>query len=514
MSLRRRIAWRRRWLRGQRDFWVYVVGSEAKYIIGTAAFIAGFVVTWTSPAVGAVLTVLGIVISIVTFIQDSREFHDRWRQVVVDNPAHRNSHPFRPPPFSSAPVVAFPQELSGYGGEQVWTDPQINMRLAEEASRIRVHAERRRSHWYSLPPDLQSIAARALLRGSSRRSNNEQRRARPLWFNGRLARIDSEPAGPDGLRDTVTMSRTTYFDGQASNELWHWSADKPIDDGGRRLSGAYATDQYRRILTLEDAGMANIVGVTILAITSDDRLIFVRQSNRNSVSPGAFAASASGSLDWADVLAATAGDPGRDARLATLQRSGVPTDSLHAVVLYGMLRELEEESAVRPEEVDVDSLHVTSYFRWLSRGAKPEFSGIARLTCSSVELKERQLDAEESIVTSGHTYVSADVLREAAASIDPSRPWAPDLAALVTALNADQEENHSPLPESAELRPVYIEDDATLTELLEAQTDLTRSTGRASASTIATFVGAAAYLHTDPGYLDPIRSAGTTRDAT
>ena len=106
------------------------------------------------------------------------------------------------------------------------------------------------------------------------------------------------------------------------------------------------------------------------------------------------------------------------------------------------------------------------------------------------------------------------MLREAAASIDPAHPWAPDLAALVTALNADQEENHIPLPESGELRPVYIEDDATLTALLEAQTDLTRSTGRASASTIATFVGAAAYLHTDPGYLDPIRSASTTRDAS
>ena len=94
------------------------------------------------------------------------------------------------------------------------------------------------------------------------------------------------------------------------------------------------------------------MGITLIAHTSDDCVLMAVQ---NSVTPGGVAASSSGSLDWADV-------------------TGGPAQ-LREVLMRGMLRELHEEAAVDPHEVLPETVRATSYFRWLSRGAKPEFTG-------------------------------------------------------------------------------------------------------------------------------------------
>lgn len=46
-------------------------------------------------------------------------------------------------------------------------------------------------------------------------------------------------------------------------------------------------DATGEILGLSDARMANIVGITLVAITSDGPVLFVRQTARNSVLPKA-----------------------------------------------------------------------------------------------------------------------------------------------------------------------------------------------------------------------------------
>lgn len=122
----------------------------------------------------------------------------------------------------------------------------------------------------------------------------------------------------------------TYFDGQCFNELWHWSRDRPLSDrAAQRLPRAHVVDAQGRLMSLGQARVANIVGIWLIALTSDGRVVLVVQTAENSVTPGGVAASSSGSLDWADVV-------------------GHGPAGLCEVLMRGMLRELHEEAAVAP----------------------------------------------------------------------------------------------------------------------------------------------------------------------
>lgn len=170
------------------------------------------------------------------------------------------------------------------------------------------------------------------------------------------------------------------------------------------MANEYAVDTKDRMLDLSDARMANIVGITLIAITSDGYVLFVRQTARNSVLPKGIAASSSGSLDWAD---------------ATRVNKQVQSDkrvTLQDVVFEGMLRELLEESQVRPEEVVSTSRHIIGYFRWLSRGAKPEFTGIARLCVDLAALEQRNVHGVEKNYTDARLAVPVGLLLSSANS--------------------------------------------------------------------------------------------------
>lgn len=135
-------------------------------------------------------------------------------------------------------------------------------------------------------------------------------------------------------------------------------------------------DATGEILGSSDARMANIVGITLVAITSDGPVLFVRQTARNSVLPKGLAASSSGSLDWAG------GKRVRQRAEAVGQRV-----MLRDVLFEGMLRELLEELQVRRGESVEGSQYVTGYFRWLSRGAEPEFTGVVHLNVTLADLE-------------------------------------------------------------------------------------------------------------------------------
>ncbi len=172
-------------------------------------------------------------------------------------------------------------------------------------------------------------------------------------------------------------------------------------EGTRSVAHQYAVDAAGEILGLSDARMANIVGISLLAITADGQVLFVLQSGRNSVLPNGFAASSSGSLDWADAR--------------RVQHRAVKLDQpvdLRDVLFEGMMRELLEESQVRRHEIVEGSQYVTGYFRWLSRGAKPEFTGIVRLTVTLPELEGRKVKGFEKNYTAGRFSVPVRLLQQ------------------------------------------------------------------------------------------------------
>ncbi|MGJ3508869.1 protein phosphatase 2C domain-containing protein [Enemella sp. A6] len=445
----------RRHLRATFDYVVFVYGSEWKYVVGLIGVVLGFIVALMPSGWVFVVTGIGAVITVALFLVDTRELRSRWTGVRLhNNKPELNSFRFDGVQWEDGMdgFVRFPPlhgQEPGSTDEYIWTDPEVNRLLWTRSEITQVWLS---PHRFELPRDLADIAPQSLRRTAAPNQSATERTKRPMWFNGRLARLSSEPT-PEALGTTrLAMQEVTYFDGQASNELWHWSRDETIADGGSRLPLHHVVDTRRRILSLEQARMANIVGITIFAITADEQVLFVRQSMRNSVQPGWFAASASGSLDWADVVA--------EAELSTTK-----SPTLGRVLMRGMLRELDEESRVRAEDVLAGSERVTGYFRWLNRGAKPEFSGLVRLTVTLAELEQRTIASSERPFTDGHAAIPVEHLLA-------ERPdgWSDDTAAMLAALNAGRE---NPTPIGTSTRATW----QAAADYLEANPEyLTRTT--------------------------------------
>jgi 8-oxo-dGTP pyrophosphatase MutT (NUDIX family) len=132
---------------------------------------------------------------------------------------------------------------------------------------------------------------------------------------------------------------------------------------------------------LAESSLADVIGVSTLAMTSDNALVLVSQSGRNVASPLLLAPSGSGSLDPRDL------PPDQ-------------TDTLQNIVRRGMERELCEETGIRPEEIR--NTTVVGFARWLERGAKPEFFGVTGLSVSARDLaRRRHLASDERLYSGG-----------------------------------------------------------------------------------------------------------------
>lgn len=387
-------------LRATWDYLQYVYGSEWKYAIGLFGIVLGFVVAILPTSWVLAATLAGTLITILLFVLDTVALRSRWVKV----PLHNNREERDTFPFVGAQwvhegygLLALPPLSAGReptASDLIWTDPNVNRLLWTRAALTPIRLNRTP---YRLPDELAEIAPQSLRRTAAPNQSATARTHRPQWFNGRLARLTTEPTAHTLGSSAISIQRVTYFDGQASNELWHWSRDEPISSGGIRLPQPFVVDTRRRILSLDHARVANIVGISVIAVTADRQILWVRQSARNSVDPLAFASSASGSLDWADAHKAVT-----DAKPAN------PT--LADVLMRGMLRELHEESLVRQDEIVPGSERITGYFRWLNRGAKPEFCGLVRLSVTSADLRKRTLTTEERNYTDGHAVTPVEIL--------------------------------------------------------------------------------------------------------
>jgi hypothetical protein len=198
-------------------------------------------------------------------------------------------------------------------------------------------------------------------------------------FNGSLVRQDEE-LSTDVLEEdrSISLSTTRYFSllltnymmatgiRQSDSRRWIQRPEDLVDDGRNRL----------RPLTNSD--LANPIGVSTLAFTTDRKVVLVLQSHDAQSAAGELAPSGSGSLDLRDVR--------RGIRFRT-------REELVTVIKRGMDRELREECHLRPDEIAWT--YVLGYFRWMNKGAKPEYVGVTRLNTSSRELAHRPVSFSE-----------------------------------------------------------------------------------------------------------------------
>lgn len=196
----------------------------------------------------------------------------------------------------------------------------------------------------------------------------------------------SDPQELHNESDAIYIREVGYYDAECTNEL---SLYVNLRNSGLLTDMVHRLvfDFQEKMIPLAYSESANIIGISLIAITSDNQLVFTRQSKRNAIAPGLLASSSSGSMDWADLNMGT-----HRAREGT---------NFEEILKFAMLRELEEEAVVSPNEV-ID-FAVTGYYRWLERGAKPEFTGIVRLNVTLDEIENRRPKRNERGYTSGVT---------------------------------------------------------------------------------------------------------------
>lgn len=180
----------------------------------------------------------------------------------------------------------------------------------------------------------------------------------------------------DGIsprRPNVRVHRVGYFHSLLTNEAAAKSLEALGEDPKVVFSGAdhlYPVDrangQAWSLLPLAQSGMSDHIGVSTLVVTRDRKLVFWNQGSNAQQSRNRYVSTGSGSCDWHDRVDA----------------------DLKATLTAAMEREFREESfgdGVPPPFEH--STRVIGYFRWLSRGAKPEFTGATRIGLDAHRLR-------------------------------------------------------------------------------------------------------------------------------
>jgi hypothetical protein len=253
------------------------------------------------------------------------------------------------------------KEKSGRHGT-AWYDPRVNRIISEQSVPLRIETSDKKL------PSLLRIPARFKL---SERIHEFERfilfdRARgdSIVYNERKIRISTDLT-IDKLRidQPITIKRTTYFDSLCTNDFTPFVLQQR-NTSSVALSGIKIVSSGGILLDLSEPNLSNHVGGSTLAFTSDDHLVIQRQTKSNRQSPGRFAPSGSGSLDWKDTR--------RASTLADFAKAG-------------LRRELVEETGL-PKHVEF-GLEILGVVRHAHRGGQVEFFGIARLPIGFEQLR-------------------------------------------------------------------------------------------------------------------------------
>ena len=360
-------------LRAARDYYVYVYRGYWTLGAGLLATVVGLVVSLVEgqnwlPAYVGILFSLGILPAgalVLTLIDGLRVRRELKKYEFV----------------SRAVEPRDPGLVSGHsqhqwvriGAAMAYTSPEINRILDESKAGV---VDLGVTGHFELPGELRDMAP-GILRGIRTFESKQEKRKKAIRFNGSLARLATELTPETlGQDSEVLLQSVDYFSGECSNEVWGLRSRAVSASEDRHPIEKFVLDSRGGLRPLEQAQVANILGISCLAVTTDDVLLLNVQSPRNSVAPAALSASGSGSLEWSDV--------------AEYSEWG-----LRAVVRNGMRREVSQECAVPIDCFDRDSFTLTSYFRWANRAFKPELTGSIRLTLSFDQVKRNRLSRAE-----------------------------------------------------------------------------------------------------------------------
>lgn len=223
--------------------------------------------------------------------------------------------------------------------EHLYYSDEVNNRIRNNEISINVPIAK-----YSLSKDLQSLVPFVLM---------EKLKNKKTFTNDKKVTLASDIyVGTT----SVSLMESRYYDGELTNEL----ALKRIRSRRHHYfkfngSDLFLDDDLCHIKSLSNNALANRIGSSTLAITSDNYLVIGVQGKNNLHNAGKYVPTGSGSMDYDDLLDA---------------------NNLNRFIIKGTERELEEESSAGSF---IDKTIVVGYGRLIERGAKPEFFCITYL---------------------------------------------------------------------------------------------------------------------------------------
>lgn len=360
-------------LRAKHDYLVFIGAREWPVAVSGAGVALG-VVTVLPSAAGLLLSIVALGLGAMSFTREIRLLRRRWTGFEFTTIAAPFPVDELPPPAAYPGAVY----LSMRGRGTVLVSDAIDQSLWDNNHEVVLAEEP-----YRLPMTLKATAPHVLpLRARGR-----------LLFNGNVIGMRGEPLPISGARPApIRLHRARFFDAVCSNELGTLRITQSNTGAEYDLRKAELTDSAGALRSLSSSELADLVGISTVAFTADDKLITVRQSALNAVSDLLLAPAGSGSLEPRDLVAP----------------DGSPRQMLHDTVRAGMERELCEESSVQPAEIA--STQVVGFARWMERGAKPEFFGLTRLTVDSGTLAGRRPAGGERLYSAGLTLLEVDLL--------------------------------------------------------------------------------------------------------
>ncbi len=197
-----------------------------------------------------------------------------------------------------------------------------------------------------------------------------RRIARGATYNGSLVGLGTDL----GLGDTLASAEwrfvpARYWDHLATDIF----AMQDVLGSGHQLGSLgreLFVDRHGSVRDFGDSWLLNGVGSSVIALTTDARVVLVRQSRKNESSRGLLAPSGSGSLEPADFRGAS------DLAVAELAANGGT-------------RELAEETGIPLGSVTGSEF--LGFGRWLEKAAKPELFTLVTLGISSHDVQEHRI---------------------------------------------------------------------------------------------------------------------------
>jgi hypothetical protein len=172
---------------------------------------------------------------------------------------------------------------------------------------------------------------------------------------------------------SVTCHRGTYYDTFLTNIINGKQIISNQDDSIIASAEEFIPIKFKDndgfIKDITSSVVNNEIGISTIAITSDNYLIIWTQNRVAQSSNGLLVPTGSGSCDWADKT----------------------SNNFSQVIKNAMKRELWEESGatkICKKYNEIGETIILGYFRWLAKAGKPEFVGLTKVNSDLISFVE------------------------------------------------------------------------------------------------------------------------------